>query len=74
MTTQSTPPAAETLSARQQAILPIAAFGAAGDAAKLNVALHQGLDAGLTVSDAREVLVQLYPMRASHAASMRSTN
>lgn len=50
----------ETLSARQQAIPLIAAFMAASDMPRLNAALNQGLDAGLTVSEAREVLVQLY--------------
>lgn len=50
----------ETLSARQQAIPLIASFMAASDMPKLNAALNQGLDAGLTVSEAREVLVQLY--------------
>ena len=65
-----TAPAAETLSARQQAILPIAAFGAAGDMAGLNKALNDGLDVGLTVSDAREVLVQLY----AYAGFPRSLN
>lgn len=56
-TTQS---AAETLSARQQAIPLIAAFMATSDMPKLNAALNQGLDAGLTISEAREILVQLY--------------
>src|SRR3954451_22811818 len=50
----------EILTARQQAIVPIAAFAGAGDIAKLSAALNQGLDAGLTVSDAKEILVQLY--------------
>jgi alkylhydroperoxidase/carboxymuconolactone decarboxylase family protein YurZ len=50
----------QALSAQQQAIAPIAAATATGDMPGLNAALHQGLDAGLTVSDAREVLVQLY--------------
>jgi len=70
MTTQNTAPVADTLSAQQQAILPIAAFAAAGDIAKLNTALNQGLDAGLTISDAREVLVQLY----AYAGFPRSLN
>lgn len=52
--------AADALSARQQAIPPIAAFMSTGDMPKLNAALNQGLDAGLTVSEAKEVLVQLY--------------
>lgn len=67
--TQATP-AAETLSARQQAILPIAAFGAAGDMAGLNKALNDGLDAGLTISETKEVLVQLY----AYAGFPRSLN
>jgi 4-carboxymuconolactone decarboxylase len=63
-------PASESLSVRQQAIVPIAAFGAAGDMPRLNVALHKGLDAGLTVNDAKEVLVQLY----AYAGFPRSLN
>lgn len=60
----------DTLSARQQAIVPIAAFATAGDISRLSVALNQGLDAGLTVSDAREVLVQVY----AYAGFPRSLN
>ena len=60
----------ETLSARQQAIVPIAAFGAAGDMASLAAALHRGLDAGLTVNDTKEVLIQLY----AYAGFPRSLN
>jgi 4-carboxymuconolactone decarboxylase len=55
-----TQPTSETLSARQQAIPLIASFMAASDMPKLNAALNQGLDAGLTVSEAKEILVQLY--------------
>lgn len=50
----------DTLTARQQAIPLIAAFMAASDLPRLNAALNQGLDAGLTVSEAKEILVQLY--------------
>jgi alkylhydroperoxidase/carboxymuconolactone decarboxylase family protein YurZ len=50
----------ETLSSKQQAIPLIAAFMATSDMPNLNAALNQGLDAGLTVSETREVLVQLY--------------
>ena len=50
----------ETLSARQQAIPLIASFMAVSDMPRLHAALNQGLDAGLTISEAREVLVQLY--------------
>ena len=70
MSTPGTAPAADTLSASQQAVLPIAAFAAAGDIARLNPALNQGLDAGLGVSDAREMLVQLY----AYAGFPRSLN
>ena len=56
----STPPASDTLSAKQQAIPLIAAFTAASDMPKLSAALNQGLDAGLTISEAKEILVQLY--------------
>jgi len=66
----SQPVTSPTLSARQQAIVPIAAFAAAGDIARLNTALNQGLDAGLTISDAKEVLVQLY----AYAGFPRSLN
>lgn len=59
-----------TLDSRQQAIVPIAAFAAAGDIARLNGALEQGLDLGMSISDAREVLVQLY----AYAGFPRSLN
>lgn len=52
--------AQQALSPRQQSIAPIAAAMAVGDMPRLNAALNQGLDAGLTVSDAKEILVQLY--------------
>ncbi len=55
-----TQPALTKLSAKQQAIPLIAAFMATSDMPRLNTALEQGLDAGLTISDAREILVQLY--------------
>lgn len=60
----------KTLSIRQQAIIPVAAFAAAGDIPGLNRALNQGLDAGLTISDIREILVQLY----AYAGFPRSLN
>jgi 4-carboxymuconolactone decarboxylase len=50
----------DTLSLRQQAIAPVAAFAAAGDINGLSKALEEALDAGLTVSETKEVLVQLY--------------
>ena len=48
------------LSARQQAIPLIAAAAATSNLPQLNAALNRGLDAGLTVSEAKEVLVQMY--------------
>lgn len=50
----------DTLSARQQAIPLIAASMASSQMDKLNTALNQGLDAGLTITEAKEILVQLY--------------
>ena len=50
----------DELSQRQQRIIPIAAFTADGDMDRLKPALNQGLDAGLTVNEIKEVLVHLY--------------
>jgi alkylhydroperoxidase/carboxymuconolactone decarboxylase family protein YurZ len=50
----------ETLSAKQQAIPLIAAFMATSDMPKLDAALNQALDAGMSISEAKEILVQLY--------------
>lgn len=54
------PASSESLSTRQQAIPLIAAFMATSDMPSLNAVLNQGLNAGLSVSEAREILVQLY--------------
>jgi len=58
------------LSVQQQAIAPITAAAAVGDMPRLNAALEQGLDAGLTISDVKELLVQLY----AYAGFPRSLN
>ena len=50
----------EALSAKQQSIIPIAAFTANGNMEKLKTALKEGLEAGLTVNEIKEILVQLY--------------
>ncbi|MGL5515016.1 MAG: carboxymuconolactone decarboxylase family protein [Sporomusa sp.] len=60
----------QDLSAKQQGIVTIAAFTAKGDLAKLKVALNDGLDAGLTVNEIKEVLVQMY----AYAGFPRSLN
>ncbi len=58
------------LNARQRAIIPIAAFTASGDMDRLAPALHEGLDAGLTVNEVKEILVQMY----AYAGFPRSLN
>ncbi|STQ81690.1 Uncharacterised protein [Hafnia alvei] len=50
----------DTLSASQQAIPLIAASMASSQMDKLNAALNQGLDVGLTINETKEILVQLY--------------
>lgn len=63
-------PASDSLSPRQRAIPLMAAFTAISDMPRLGMALNQGLDAGMTVSEAKEVLVQLY----AYAGFPRSLN
>lgn len=62
--------ASRTLNEKQQAIAPITAAAAVGDMPRLNTALAQGLDAGLTISETKEILVQLY----AYAGFPRSLN
>ncbi len=50
----------QTLSDRQKTIIPIAAFTATGNMQKLGTALSEGLDAGLTVNEIKEILVHTY--------------
>lgn len=54
----------------KQAIIPISAFAAAGNMASLREALNQGLNAGLSLAEAREILVQVY----AYAGFPRSLN
>ena len=49
-----------TLDNKQQNIVTISAFTAKGDLLQLQKALNNGLDAGLTVNEIKEVLVHLY--------------
>nr|WP_199232708.1 carboxymuconolactone decarboxylase family protein [Mesobacillus foraminis] len=58
------------LNAKQQNIVTIAAFTANGDLSQLKTALNKGLDAGLTVNEIKEVLVQMY----AYAGFPRSLN
>lgn len=60
----------ETLSKKQQAIVPIAALTAKGDTEHLREALTEGLDAGLTISEIKEILTHLY----AYAGFPRSLN
>jgi quercetin dioxygenase-like cupin family protein len=62
--------AIESLTPQQQAIIPIAAFTANGDQEPLKIAVQAGLDAGLTVNEIKEVMVQLY----AYAGFPRSLN
>jgi 4-carboxymuconolactone decarboxylase len=50
----------QELSPKQQSIVTISAFTANGDLDKLKAALNEGLEAGLTVNEIKEILVQLY--------------
>lgn len=60
----------QALSPRQQSIVAISAFTAIGDLEKLKTVLNEGLDAGLTVNEIKEILVQLY----AYAGFPRSLN
>lgn len=62
--------AARALDAEQRSVVAISAFAARGDMEELGAALGRGLDAGLTVSEAKEILVQLY----AYAGFPRSLN
>lgn len=50
----------QSLNAQQQSIVSISALTAVGDVAHLKNQLNNGLDAGLTINEIKEVLVQLY--------------
>jgi alkylhydroperoxidase/carboxymuconolactone decarboxylase family protein YurZ len=56
----SAQPNNQYLDAKEQGIISIAAFTANGDLRKLKPALNSGLDAGLTINQIKEVLIQLY--------------
>ncbi len=60
----------KTLDNRQQSIIPISAFMAMGNQEKLSQSLNDGLNAGLSISEIKEILVQLY----AYAGFPRSLN
>ena len=49
----------QILNAKEQSIVIISAFTAKGDLIQLQNAFINGLDAGLTISEIREVLIHL---------------
>ncbi|MDL2268041.1 carboxymuconolactone decarboxylase family protein, partial [Desulfovibrio sp. OttesenSCG-928-G15] len=53
-------PASPELSPAQRGIIPIAGFAAQGNMPRLRTALNEGLDAGLTINEIKQVLVQMY--------------
>jgi alkylhydroperoxidase/carboxymuconolactone decarboxylase family protein YurZ len=57
---QAQPTIHSGLNGKQQGIVTIAAFTARGDLERLKTALNEGLDAGLTVNEIKEILVQMY--------------
>jgi len=57
---QAQPTIHSGLNVKQQGIVTIAAFTARGDLEGLKTALNEGLDAGLTVNEIKEILVQMY--------------
>lgn len=59
-----------SLNSKQQSVIPIAAFAAKGDLRELKQALNNGLDAGLSINETKEVLVHLY----AYAGFPRSLN
>ncbi len=62
--------AADSFTQKEKAIIPIAAFAASGDIDKLKVSLADGLEAGLTINETKEILGQLY----AYAGFPRSLN
>lgn len=62
--------ASEGFDSKDKAIIPIAAFAASGEIDKLKVSLNDGLEAGLTINETKEILGQLY----AYAGFPRSLN
>lgn len=65
---QTTP--GSTFSKKELSIIPIAAFTAKGELKQLHAAINNGLDAGLNISEVKEIIVQLY----AYAGFPRSLN
>lgn len=60
----------QTLNAKQERIVTIAALTANGNIEKLKAAFNEGLDAGLTINEIKEILIQMY----AYAGFPRSLN
>ncbi|CAI8439887.1 MAG: Uncharacterised protein [Cryomorphaceae bacterium] len=52
--------ASDVLSSQEKSIIKIASYAAQGDLVKLKDALNEGLENGLTINQAKEILVHLY--------------
>ena len=50
----------KALSVKEQSMIPIAAYTANGELQHLKSALNEGLDAGLTINEIKEIMVHLY--------------
>jgi 4-carboxymuconolactone decarboxylase len=61
---------AMSLSLKERSIVTISAYAAQGDMPKLQIALNDGLQVGLSISEVKETLVQLY----AYAGFPRSLN
>lgn len=53
-------PKTDALNAQQQSVVAISSLTATGDLENLKIQLNTGLDAGLTINEIKETLVQLY--------------
>ena len=60
MNAQNKEPENQTLSTQEKSIVSIASLTAVGDISQLKIQLNAGLDAGLTINEIKEVLVQMY--------------
>jgi alkylhydroperoxidase/carboxymuconolactone decarboxylase family protein YurZ len=58
------------LNAKERSVVAISAFSAVGDLRNLSEAVNDGLDAGLTVNEIKEIMVQIY----AYAGFPRSLN
>lgn len=60
MNAQDSIPASQALNTQQQSLVSVSALTAVGDLERLKSEINKGLDAGLSINEIKEVLVQLY--------------